>query len=193
MSMRISVVIPAYNAGRYIGRAIDSVLAQTRPAEEIIVVDDGSTDNTAEIAGAYGDRIRFIRQENAGASVARNTGIAAATGNWIAFLDADDEWLPEKLRLQTEHLERNPDLTWTTANYVRCYCDSNRREDDLAGERLNNAEAVLNAGNIFKAISRLIRHSPKDIPSPCWFRANLLLRQAYSRGAKPESMIMTCG
>ena len=151
MSMRISVVIPAYNAGRYIGRAIDSVLAQTRPAEEIIVVDDGSTDHTAEIAGAYGDRIRFIRQENAGASVARNTGIAAATGNWIAFLDADDEWLPEKLRLQTEHLERNPDLTWTTANYVRCYCDSNRREDDLAGERLNNAEAVLNGREYFQS------------------------------------------
>ncbi|MCD6393162.1 MAG: glycosyltransferase family 2 protein [Planctomycetes bacterium] len=150
MSITVSVVIPAYNAGEYLGRALDSVLAQTRPAEEIIVVDDGSTDNTADVAQGYGDKVRFIRQENTGASVARNTGIEAATSEWIAFLDADDEWLPQKLKLQTEHLRRNPELVWTTGNFIRCYCDTNRRENDLKGERLEKAKAILGEKEYFK-------------------------------------------
>ena len=116
-SYTVSVVIPAYNVEKYIGRAIDSVLAQTRRPDEIIIVDDGSTDSTAEVIKSYGSKVRFIRQENGGASVARNTGIEAATGQWIAFLDADDEWLPEKLQLQIEHLMRNPDLVWSATNY----------------------------------------------------------------------------
>jgi glycosyltransferase involved in cell wall biosynthesis len=111
--MTISVIIPAWNAERHIARAIDSVLAQTRPAEEIIVVDDGSTDGTAEAVRAFGTRVQLICQPNGGASVARNTGIAAATGQWIAFLDADDEWLPEKLRLQAERHQQYPALQWS--------------------------------------------------------------------------------
>ncbi|MFZ9011987.1 MAG: glycosyltransferase family 2 protein, partial [Anaerohalosphaeraceae bacterium] len=121
--MKISVVIPAYNAEKHIGRAIDSVLAQTRPADEVIVIDDGSSDATAEVVRSYGDKIMFIHQENAGASVARNTGIKAATSDWIAFLDADDEWLPNKLQLQVSQLKRNPDLAWAMSNYLTCFCD----------------------------------------------------------------------
>jgi len=117
-SYTVSVIIPAYNAEGYVGRAIDSVLAQNRQPDEIIVVDDGSTDNTAEVIKSYGSKVHGIRQENGGASVARNTGIEAATGKWIAFLDADDEWLPEKLQLQMEHLKRNSDLIWTHSNYL---------------------------------------------------------------------------
>ncbi len=154
MSITVSVVIPAYNAGKYIGRAIDSVLAQTHQADEIIVVDDGSTDNTAEAVQSYGEKIHFIRQENAGASVARNTGIEAATGEWIAFLDADDEWLPDKLKLQTEHLRRNPDLMWTTGNFIRCYCDKNQQQDDLSGERLRNAKAAMGPKEYFDSYFR---------------------------------------
>ena len=85
MSMTVSVVIPAYNAGKYIARAIDSVLAQTRQPDEIIVVDDGSTDDTAQIVAGFGSKVQLIRQDNAGAGVACNTGIEAATGEWIAF------------------------------------------------------------------------------------------------------------
>ncbi len=115
----ISVVIPAYNAGGFIKRTIDSVLAQTYRDYEVIVVDDGSTDNTAEAVKSYAGKIRYIYQENAGDGPARNTGIRAAKGDWIAFLDHDDEWLPEKLRLQMELLNRNPALRWCGANYYR--------------------------------------------------------------------------
>lgn len=128
----VSVVIPAYDAGEHIGRAIDSVLGQTYPAEEIIVVDDGSTDNTAEVVKGYGSKVTYIYQQNAGASAARNAGIKQATCEWIAFLDGDDEWLNGHLQTQTELLQRNPDLAWSTANYYRCLCGENRRGADIA-------------------------------------------------------------
>ena len=98
--MNVSVVIPTYNYARYLGEAIDSALGQTLPPLEVIVVDDGSTDDTPEVLAKYGDRIRVLRQENAGVAIARNSGIAAARGEFIAFLDADDVWFPRKLELQ---------------------------------------------------------------------------------------------
>jgi len=122
----VSVVIPAYNSEQFIARAIDSVLNQTLAPYEIIVVDDGSTDNTAQVVKKY-DNVKYIHQQNAGASVARNTGIEAAAGNWIAFLDADDEWVADNLKLQTELLKRNPQLIWTAANYTLCLCNENRK------------------------------------------------------------------
>ena len=125
--LTVSAVIPAYNSAAHIGRAIDSVLAQTRPVDEIVVVDDGSTDNTVEVVRAFGDKVRLITQSNAGASAARNAGIMAATGDWIAFLDADDEWLPEKMALQCDVLTQHPDLAWCTANYYECLCEESRR------------------------------------------------------------------
>ena len=106
----VSVVIPAYNCERYLGRAIRSVLAQTYPRIECIVVDDGSTDGTAEVIDRFGSAVRAIRQENGGAAAARNAGIRTATGRYIAFLDADDYWLRNKLELQIHILEKNPDL-----------------------------------------------------------------------------------
>ena len=148
--MKISVVIPAYNAEQHIGRAIDSVLAQTRPADEIIVIDDGSTDATAEVIRSFGDRVTLIQQKNAGVSVARNTGIEAATGDWIAFLDADDEWLPEKLKRQAEHLSRNPDLRWTTGNYYRCHCDQQHRHiPDMSEPSVHDCRTFLNGREFF--------------------------------------------
>jgi glycosyltransferase involved in cell wall biosynthesis len=115
--MKISVVIPTYNYGTYLSRAIESVLAQTHPVHEIIVVDDGSTDDTRATAARFGERIRYIFQENRGLSAARNTGIRAATGEWVAFLDADDWWLPEKIQLQVAAADRDPQtgLVYTAA------------------------------------------------------------------------------
>ncbi len=147
--MSLSVVIPAYNCGKYIGRAVDSVLSQSRMADEVIVVDDGSSDNTGDVAGAYGEPVRLIRQDSAGASAARNAGIEAASGEWIAFLDGDDEWLPEKLELQMGLLERNPNLDWTTGNFIRCDCKNETRRDDLAGDRLTRAKSLLGEKEYF--------------------------------------------
>jgi len=102
----VSVVIPTYNRAKFVTKAIESVLAQTYKDYEIIVVDDGSTDNTKEVLEPYMDKIRYIYRENAGVSAARNTGIRAAFGQWIAFLDSDDVWQPEKLTFQMRCVER---------------------------------------------------------------------------------------
>ena len=88
----VSVVIPTYNYGRFIAAAIQSVLEQSSPAFEIIVIDDGSTDDTREVVGKFGDSVKYFRQENAGVSVARNRGVEESSGELIAFLDADDTW-----------------------------------------------------------------------------------------------------
>lgn len=118
----VSVIIPAYNLEPLIARAIDSVLAQTRPADEIIIVNDGSTDKTEDVVRQYGDRVRCLCQENAGAARARNRGIEASCGEWVTFLDGDDVFEPEKLERQLELLRRNPHLVWCYGNFrVRPY------------------------------------------------------------------------
>ena len=109
-SQLISVMIGAYNAEPYLGEAIDSVFAQTHRPLELIVVDDGSTDGTADIARAYGDRLSFAQQENGGNGAARNRALEFATGPYFAFLDADDRFAPRKLELQLEALEADPEL-----------------------------------------------------------------------------------
>jgi len=148
--MTITAVIPAYNSEKYIARAIDSVLAQTQKPDEIIVVDDGSTDNTTQIVRKYNPAVKLIQQQNAGASVARNAGIKDATSEWIAFLDADDEWLPEKLKLQTEHLKRNPHLQWTTANFIRSDA-ANRQKTDICPQRLEKTLKVIAGKEYFQS------------------------------------------
>jgi len=96
----ISVIIPAYNIGEQLTRAIDSVLAQSRPVQEIFVVDDGSQDNTADVAERYGPPVQVIRKENGGPASARNLGASRATGEWLALLDSDDWWFPQKTEIQ---------------------------------------------------------------------------------------------
>lgn len=106
--MSVSVLIPAYNREAYLGEAIESALAQTLPPREIIVVDDGSTDRTAQVASSYGETVRCISQENQGIGAARNTGLKNACGDLIAILDSDDLWAPAKLELQAACLEAHP-------------------------------------------------------------------------------------
>jgi glycosyltransferase involved in cell wall biosynthesis len=105
----VSVIIPTYNRGWILAEAIESVLVQGFGDYELIVVDDGSTDRTGEMLRSYGDRLRTLRQANRGVSAARNAGTAAARGEWIAFLDSDDLWLPRKLERQVAFLEDRPD------------------------------------------------------------------------------------
>lgn len=110
MDSLVSIVIPAYNGERYVAAALDSVLAQRYRPLEILVVDDGSTDSTQQIARGYAREVRLIEIEHQGHPLARNTGIRAAAGEFIAFLDHDDLWSPEKLDLQFACFERNPEL-----------------------------------------------------------------------------------
>jgi glycosyltransferase involved in cell wall biosynthesis len=106
---QVSVIIPTYNRARIIKEAVDSVLAQDFKHFELIVVDDGSTDNTSDVLAPYGDDVSIFFQENKGVSAARNRGIAEASGQFIAFLDSDDLWLPKKLATQVDFFNQTPD------------------------------------------------------------------------------------
>jgi glycosyltransferase involved in cell wall biosynthesis len=110
VQVSVSVLVPLHNGRRYIAAAIDSILGQTRPPDEVIVVDDGSTDDGAGIVAGYGDRVRLLRQENRGAPIALNAGLRVARGDLIAFLDHDDLWMPEKLALQCAALREDASL-----------------------------------------------------------------------------------
>ncbi|TVR15931.1 MAG: glycosyltransferase family 2 protein [Balneolaceae bacterium] len=116
--INISVVIPVFNRDDVISRAIKSVLNQTLPPTEIIVVDDGSMDNTADIVQQFGEEVTYLYQTNAGPSIARNLGITSASGNYIAFLDSDDEWMADKLEKQVEIIrDLKADIVITNSVY----------------------------------------------------------------------------
>lgn len=115
--MLVSVIIPAYNSEKYISDAINSVLSQTYQDHEVIVVNDGSKDNTERIIKPYLKRITYLYQDNKGSAEARNTGIKASKGEYIAFLDSDDVWSPEKLSLQVKFLNDHPDFDLVYGDY----------------------------------------------------------------------------
>lgn len=102
---RVSVIVPSYNCARYLGRAIDSASEQTYKDYEIVLVDDGSTDDTKDVAMRYGKKVTYLYQQNQGLSAARNQGISKASGELLAYLDADDMWYPEKLERQVAFLD----------------------------------------------------------------------------------------
>jgi glycosyltransferase involved in cell wall biosynthesis len=106
----ISVIVPTYNGMPYVVEAIDSILAQAYDPVEVIVVDDGSTDDTASVVQVYGEAVRYYHQPNSGTSTARNQGVRLAHGEWLAFLDADDLWTINKLKMQTDLLHHNPTI-----------------------------------------------------------------------------------
>lgn len=155
----VSVIIPAYNAQKYLGEAIESVLAQSYPAVECIVVDDGSSDGTAGIARGFGSRISYLRQENGERSRARNRGALHASGEWLCFLDADDLIAPEKIEREVEALKEQPgcDLVFSRTLFV-----------DRAGRTLGPLRIVapdpdpvrrLFAGNFITVNAFLLRKS----------------------------------
>jgi glycosyltransferase involved in cell wall biosynthesis len=129
----ISVVIPNYNYAHYLGEAIESVLAQTYASIEIILVDDGSTDDSLERARKFNGRLKIVAQENAGVSAARNRGIGEASGELIAFLDSDDVWLPEKVAKQVRLLEREPQVGLVHCGYVEFFSDGTVGDTHLDG------------------------------------------------------------
>lgn len=139
MAPRVSVLIPTYNCGQFLGQALDSVLAQTFTDFEIIVVDDGSTDNTAEVVAGY-PQVKYIPREHGGVSVTRNAAVAEATGEFVVFLDADDMWVPEKLAKQVAYMDEHPDcmLVFTKAAnfYHNAEPDRTERQQELYNSSL---------------------------------------------------------
>ncbi len=123
MTDLVSAIIPTYNYGRFVGRAIQSVLSQTHPAMECIVVDDGSTDETRQVLARYAERIVMIRQDRRGVSSARNRAIAAARGEFVALLDGDDWWKPRKIETQLALLRSRPDLGCVGCGFEHVYPD----------------------------------------------------------------------
>jgi glycosyltransferase involved in cell wall biosynthesis len=112
----ISCIVPVFNGETYLAEAIESILKQSYRPIEIIIADDGSTDRTATVAGRYGKQICYLRQANAGTAAARNLGLSAAAGDFLAFLDADDLWHAEKLSRQMVRFEARPELNYCVAH-----------------------------------------------------------------------------
>lgn len=153
---RISVVIPYYNRARFIDDCLASVFAQSRPADEIIVVDDASRPEERAHLDRYVPRIRIIDQpHNRGVSAARNAGVRTATGDWIAFNDSDDRWVPEKLARQIDHLQRHPGCDGVHSAIRAFYDDGTIRVSDPIAPRLTLADALHD--NMIRIQSLMIR------------------------------------
>jgi glycosyltransferase involved in cell wall biosynthesis len=126
----VTVVIPTYNRAHCVGRAIMSVLEQSAPPHEVLVIDDGSSDDTKAVVEAITDaRVRYVLKDNAGVSSARNLGVALASGHWVAFLDSDDTWRPTKLERQLQCLE----LTGAEVCFTGAASEDGEREDGITG------------------------------------------------------------
>ncbi len=180
----VSIMMPAFNAAPYVGTAIESALAQSFRDWELIIVDDGSTDDTGEIIAGYRDpRIQVIAQANAGEAIARNTALAAMNGKYVAFLDADDAFLPDHLRLTVNRLESNPQLDGVyTDGY---HCDekgarlgslSSRRRGPFQGDLF---EPLVRASDVFgpplcvllrrdRILQHGLRWDPAIVIGPDW-------------------------
>lgn len=174
-SMKISTIIPTYNNADYIEEAINSVLAQSHPVDEIIVIDDGSSDDTETRVNAIAqktDKLSYIKQHNQGPSVARNHGIELANGDWIAFLDADDRWPKNKIALQIAALQREPSLQLIAGDMAETDQQGNVQVESvlakhqllepfkrLAGRPLNNALTALVNKNFIPTGTVLVKRS----------------------------------
>lgn len=177
MTPRISVVVPTYNRDAVLSRTLASVLAQSCPPHEVIVVDDGSTDDTAKVVAVHRDshsRIYYIAQRNGGPAAARNAGIAAASGDWIAFLDSDDWWSPRKLEHAIEEMRRSPAVEFIHANKCYVFQDGNDdgrapfKADDLVDRKYLLCHWAIKTSTVLirrSLLSRLDYHFPVELQS----------------------------
>jgi glycosyltransferase involved in cell wall biosynthesis len=148
----VSVIIPTYNRAKYIAETIESVLAQTYPNIEVIVIDDGSTDNTREVIVKYAPAVQYMWQENAERGASRNQGLRLATGEFIAFLDSDDLWLSGKLERDVEFLLANPDVGLVYTDIIQIDANGNDKGlRKLGGCSGNVTQKLLRSNFVFMA------------------------------------------
>ena len=178
----VSVIIPTYNRGWIVKEAIDSVLEQDFHDYELIVVDDGSDDNTPAILKAYGKKITVLHQSNKGVSAARNLGIATASGRWVAFLDSDDLWLPRKLSTQVKFFKDNPDavINQTQERWIRngVRVNPKKRHHKFSGMIFEHSlalclvspSAVMIKKSLFSTVGIFNEHLPACEDYDLWLR-----------------------
>lgn len=152
----VSVIVPVYNGERYLAEALDSVVAQTYRPLQVIVVDDGSSDASALIAAGRPE-VHLIKQANRGVSAARNAGIEMATGEFVAFLDADDLWLPDKLACHVAYHRENPDIGYSVAGLRHFLSDRDRPPQWLSSEEVGEERVGYLPGNLFVSSAVLQR------------------------------------
>jgi len=168
IDLTVSVVIPCYNAARFLHETLASALQQTHPPLEVIVVDDGSTDDSAAIAESFGPPVRIIRQKNQGESIARNRGIDAAQGDWIAFLDADDLWKPTKLERQLEVI--TPEVMCVHTNYFVFGAGKSIADVSLIPPEVRYSIEYMAVWNSFGSPSSVIVRKSVPARFPTWTR-----------------------
>jgi glycosyltransferase involved in cell wall biosynthesis len=175
----VTVVIPAFNAERYITQAIDSVFCQTCGMFEVIVADDGSTDRTRSVVERFGPLVRYEYQRNAGPSSARNRGIELAKADFVAFLDADDVWNPEKCAVQMAHFNARPELTGCAAHVRNFLAEDAETGAAPQGQVVTLGTTLMVRRSLFEAVGML---------NPEYWHRDLqdLLVRAEDRGFKIE-------
>jgi glycosyltransferase involved in cell wall biosynthesis len=183
---KVSIIIPTYNRAQFIAEAIQSVLDQTFQDFELLIVDDGSTDNTREIVGSFKDqRIKYIHQENRGVSAARNNGILASSGEYIAFLDSDDLWLPQSLELKVRSLDSHPDAALV--------CSDLELFDNDTGARLGSFWH----GSISRFSLKRVSKQPLNqlLTIGCFIgpQATLIRRRVFSDVGYFDESLRSCG
>jgi glycosyltransferase involved in cell wall biosynthesis len=155
-ALSVSVIIPAYRAAHFVGRAVTSALAQTCPVQEILVIDDGSPDDLAAALAPFQDGVRLLRQAHAGASSARNRGVDQATGAWVAFLDADDIWEPDKLERQWKVVQRHPEVGLTAGRYHEQGPGQQRAQPEHEGPQWYDRVLTLRGPEILRLARRVL-------------------------------------
>jgi glycosyltransferase involved in cell wall biosynthesis len=186
LPVRVSIIMPCYNAARFIDEAIASVLAQTEASWELIVIDDGSTDGSADIVRRFADpRIRLITQANAGVSAARNAGLAASVGEFVAFLDADDRMRPDRLQLPLGIFAREPSLDLVVGDFIRFEQDSGKylpTQFELVGSWRAIPERAVDGIAVRMTDGCAVLAHPYLQPTFIWTQ-NVLLRGERARAA----------
>lgn len=180
MSSEITCIIPVYNGERFVEESLASVFSQTLQPSEILVVDDGSTDGTRDILKKFGDRIKVIHQENAGPAAARSRGFKASTTEFIAFQDCDDVWVPEKLALQMERLQANPEAQLCTS-MIQNFWEAEQAEEAEklrdtahAEPRLASWQGVLARRGVFELVGGMDAGVPENDAREWLHRARIL-------------------